>query len=72
MCCLNMPFSIMLGWYLFNPHMDAEDEDEHRVMIIMKLITFYFWLLVLIPIDLILLPFNLLYAIALICFESDS
>ena len=70
MCCLNMPFSIMLGWLLFKP--DSEDDDDSDLMKWLKLITFYVWLLVLIPIDLILLPFNLLYAIALICLESDS
>lgn len=65
-----MPFSIMLGWLLFKP--DSEDDDDSDLMKWLKLITFYVWLLVLIPIDLILLPFNLLYAIALICLESDS
>lgn len=69
MCCLNVPFSFALGWLLFN--LDSEDDDDSDLMKWLKLVTFYFWLLFLIPIDLVLLPINLLYALVLICFESE-
>ena len=71
MCCFNMPFSIALMFILFNPLLDDDDNDESRMMYYAKLMTFCVWLLVLIPIDLVLLPFNFLYASILICFDMD-
>lgn len=70
MCFCNMPLSLALGWLLFKP--DDEDNDDSDLMKWMKFISFYVWLLVLIPIDIVLLPINLLYGLILMCFNSGE
>ena len=73
MICIHIPLTLALGLYMFGPldEDDDDDDEESPMMCVGNIVMFSVLSLILVPLDIVCLPFNLCIAGGMICGGCD-